>query len=1107
MKKIPKRDVFPSGKTRSKWCQIMRIQLFIIFLVIFQLNAATAKTQQRVTVSFREALLEEVIREVERQSGYVVVYNNTILKSLPKVSVVHQEADAVTVLNDALKDTGLECRLIDGFLVIRKTEQQPTQQKGKEITGRVLAEHNYPLPGATVLIKGTALGVITDEGGHFKITLPADAEPVLVISFVGMKTKEVAVGKQTSITVNLDVDTEELEGVIVTGFTKRSKSSYAGSAFTVDSETLQQAGSMDLISSIKGVVPGIEITQTGVVGSMPIIQVRGNNRLPEFNRSITGNSAPLFVVDGFIMNNMENYNMLNPKDVESLTVLKDAEAMALYGSRGANGVIVITTKRGHSGRVKISAEVTAGMATLGWSRLDIMSPRETLEWERLLYANAQNLPVDDPKVLKSRPDSMLDNTTDWYREALSGSWTTDASLSARGGNESTTFFIQGSYGHQAGIVEGNDMDRMGLVANLQHRLGDKADFGLDVNVYRTETENAGTASSLFNQIHHMSPLVGAYDPATGELLDGTQEEFDMGRCGNPLYNYAMDESNNVSYRTSLGLQANVKLWPFLRWEAQLGYEMSSGRGFNYNHYIPTYMPNIMAMSSISESHSLMNDLSVRNMLVLDKDFGDHSLNGFASMEYQYDDSEYSSASGNLTEELKIKNLTSLGSKVKVNTGKDKSNFLGFVFQMEYGFKHRYFLSGSVRTDGSSRFGGENKWGTFGSVGIAWNMKNEKFLYEAGWLSRMKLRATYGKVGNANFGSSFSHYTVYSNNYTNYADKYPTYQMDHYKNVNLKWETTEITNAGLDFGFLNDRLRGTVDYYYKNTTDLLHSVDLSLSIGLESQIQNTAGVKNHGLEITLSSVNFEGVFCWTTDFNISFNRNKVTKLNNGLNELKPEYNESYIIRKGEPTDNFYIPEWAGVDPANGDALWYMADGTTTNDYDSAHKIFIPSEDKYRGGLYNRFMWKGLSLGVNIAFANVTVLDRLSMNYTDNDGHNFGGIYFREAAKDYWQKPGDVVSRPRPERYKYSDQSDILSSRYVLQGFYAKIQSMNLTWEMPSKWFRNRVNMRLFASGYNLWTIYSKYPMLDPDQGNIVSYFASQASVPTGRTYQFGINVTF
>lgn len=1105
MKKIPESGIFSFEKVWRKWCRIMKIQLFVLFLVILQLQAAVAKPQQRVTISFRDALLEKVIQEVESQSGYVVVYNNTILKSLPKVSVDCKDADAVSVLNNALTGTGLECRLVDGFLVIRKAEQP--QQKGREITGMVLYENKYPLPGATVMLKGTQMGVVTDEEGNFKITLPADIEPVLIISFVGMKTKELTVGKINHVNVSLEMEAEELDDVVVTGFTKRSKSSYAGSVSTVDAETLQEAGSMDLISSIKGVVPGIEITQSGVIGSMPIIKVRGNNRLPEYNRSITGNSAPLFVVDGFIMSDMANYNMLNPKDVESMTVLKDAEAMALYGSRGANGVIVITTKRGHSGRVKISVEGKAGVTTLGWNRLDIMSPRETLEWERLLYANSQNLPVDDPKVLNYRPDSMLDNTTDWYREALSGSWTTDASLSARGGNDNTTFFIQGSYGHQSGIIEGNDMDRMGLVANLQHRLGNTADFGMNVNVYRTEIENGNTAENLFNQIHYMSPLIGAYDPATGQLLDGTQEEFSIGKCGNPLYNYAMDETNKVSYRTSLGLQANVKLWPFLRWEAQVGYDVSNNRTSGYYHYLPKYMPNILSASTINESHNLMNSLSVRNMLVLNKDFGNHSLNGFASMEYQYEDSEHSSASGNLTEDLKIRTLASLGSKVKVSTDKDKSNFLGYVFQMEYGFRHKYFLSGSVRTDGSSRFGGNNKWGTFGSVGVAWNLKNENLFYSTEQLSRLKLRATYGKVGNANFGSSFSHYTVYANNYKNYADKYPTYQMDHYKNANLKWETTKVMNVGLDFGFFNDRLRGSMDYYYKNTSDLLHGVDLSLSIGIDSQMQNTAGVKNHGVEVVLSSVNFDGEFRWTTDFNISLNRNKVTKLNNGLNELKPDFNDSYIIRKGKPTDNFYIPEWAGVDPENGDALWYMEDGTTTTDYDSAHKVFIPAEDKYRGGLNNRFMWKGVTLGVNILFANVTVLDRLSMNYTDNDGGNFGGIYFREAAKDYWQKPGDVVSRPRPERWKYSDQSDILSSRYVLQGFYAKIQSMNLSWEMPGKWFKDRVNVRLFASGNNLWTIYSKYPMLDPDQGNIVSYLASQASVPTGRTYQFGINVTF
>lgn len=1107
MKKIPKNSVSPWEKTWGKLWRFMRIQLFFSFFILFQLSAATAMTQQRVTVSLEDVLLEDVIREVENQSGYVVVYNNTILKSLPRVSVTCKESDAASVLNEALKGSGLECRLTDGFLVILKTEVQAQTVQKREISGKVTYAGKHPLPGATVVIAGTTVGVVTDEDGHFKIVIPDRVPAVLVVSFVGMRQKTVTVEDGKDVTVDLEMDSEELEDVVVTGYTKRSKSSYAGSAFTVDSKKLEEAGSMDLISSIKGVIPGIEITQSGVVGSMPIIKIRGNNRLPEFDRSITGNSAPLFVVDGFIMNNMSNYNMLNPRDIESMTVLKDAEAMALYGSRGANGVIVISTKRGHNGRVKISAEAKAGFTMLGWNRLDVMSPRETLEWERKLYANSENLALDDPQVLAYRPESMLDNTTDWYREALSGSWATDASLSARGGNEHTTFFLQGSYGHQSGIVEGNDMDRIGVVANMQHRFGDKGDFGFNLNAYRTETENGNGANALYNQIQYMSPLIGAYDPETGELLDGTQEEFALGRCGNPLYNYAMDESNDVAYRVALGLQANVKLWPFLRWQAQVGYDLNTSRGFGYNHYTDTYLPNVTTPSGIYESHRLQNVLSVRNMLVLNKDFGNHSLNGFVSMEYQYEDSEYSNASGRLTEELKIRSLASLGSNISVTGYKDKSNFLGYVFQMEYGFRHKYFLSGSVRTDGSSRFGGNNKWGTFGSVGVAWNLKNEKLLYDVEALSRLKLRATYGKVGNANFGSSFSHYTVYSNGNKDYANKYPGYRLDHYKNENLQWETTQITNVGLDFGFLNDHLSGTIDYYYKNTSDLLHDVDLAPSIGIASQMRNTAGVKNHGLEIAINSVNFDRAFRWTTQFNISFNRNKVTRLNNGLDELKPMFQESYIIRKGEPTDNYYVPEWAGVDPQTGDALYYGKDGGKTMDYEEARKVFISSEDKFRGGLSNSFSWKGLSLGVNVLFAHVTVLDRLSMNYTDNDGNNFGGMYFRDAAKDYWQKPGDVVARPRPERWKYSGQSSMVSSRYILDGFYAKVQSMNLAWDMPSKWFRHRLNVRLFASGNNLWTIYSKHPMLDPDQGNMVSFIASEASVPTGRTWQFGINVTF
>lgn len=756
-------------------------------------------------------------------------------------------------------------------------------------------------------------------------------------------------------------------------------------------------------------------------------------------------------------------------------------------------------------QVKLGANM--GFVDLGKNRLDVMSPRETLEWERLLYRNYleyYEYEVTEEDLMEFRPDSMLENTTDWYDETLSGGWTGDMNLSVSGGNERTQFFVQGSYTHQAGVIKENDMERFGLSANLQHRANEKVSISFNTMAYRTETKNSRTASELYEDIQKMSPLVGAYDLKTGELLDGSQEDFKY-NVGNPLYNYKLNHSENVNYRFSAGATADIQLLPFLNWNSQFGYEVTKYNSSYYSDPRTQKDPYSPYKGVMEESHQGRNSFSWRSMLSVNKFWENHSLTGFASVEYQYEDEDFIYLTGEFDEPVLIQNLSSV-KNIKNRKEMNKSNFMGIVFQAEYGYRGKYYLSGSVRTDGSSRFGGNNKWGTFGSVGIAYNMKNEVFLKSVEWIDILKLRTTYGRVGNANFGSSFSHYTVYQNAQYDYANKYPTYSKNHYKNESLKWETTDVYNVGLDFGFFGDRFSGNIDYYFKKTTGLLEELNLPLSTGEDSQLQNTASVQNQGMEIFMQSQNIRREFRWSTNFNISFNRNKVLSLRNGVEEID---DLTFYCKVGKTMECYYLPEWAGVDPENGDPLWYTGEGDeTTNDYTAARKVFVSKEDRFRGGLNNFFSWKNLHLGVNISFASVSMLDNLSMNYTDTDGANFGGMYFKDGAKDYWTKPGDQVSRPRPMRFG-NNSSNRSSTRYVIDGFFARIQSINLTYDLPEKWMHKVFkSASVHFRGNNLWYIYTDDPMLDPDaKSGMLDILTQGVSVPSGRNYQFGIDLVF
>ena len=1087
---------------------MMKATFILSVLFALQVHAGVYSQQVRLSMTWEEASIKQIISEIKKNSEFSFVYSDADIAGVKCKNVSFKDETVESILAICLKGTGLNFAIEEKTIVIWKGN--PVKQiveKEWVLKGLVVDEKGQPLPGATVILKGTALGVVTDTAGIFKIALPDGDKHVLVVSFVGMKSREIVVTPDVkSVNVTMEEDVESLDDVVVTGYMKRSKSSYAGAVQTMKSDDLVATGATSLIESLKGLVPGVEVRQSGLIGRNPTIKIRGCNRLEE--STITGTSAPLFVIDGFIMNDMSCYNMLNPKDIETMTVLKDAEAMALYGSRGANGVIVIETKKGKSDQFQVKVDAMYGVVDLG-KQLDFMSPRETLEWERLLYVNYYNeyyddkITVDGEKALKFRPDSMLENTTDWFDEALGGSSTTDISLSASGGNARTKFFIQGSYTHQAGIIKKNDMDRFGLTANLQHRANDRVSFSFNTSAYRTETKNTNAADRLYEGIQKMSPLTGAYDPETGELLDGTQDQFEENE-GNPLFDYSVNHDEDVNYRFSGGLTADIQLLPFLNWNSQLGYEVTNTSSTFFEDPRTKHDQYFSQLGSLYETSSKRKSFSWRSMLSVNKFWENHSLTGFASVEYQYEDYDYTNIRGEFEESLLIENLASID-KGEPKKDMSKSNFMGIVFQAEYGYKGKYYVSGSVRTDGSSRFGGNNKWGTFGSVGLAYNMKNESFMENVGWLDILKLRATYGKVGNANFGSSFSHYTVYKNGSYNYADKYPTYSMDHYKNEDLKWEMTDVYNVGVFFVFFGDVLPVNFDYNKKKTTGLLETFYLPLSAGIDSQMQNTASVQNQGLEVFVQSQNIRRAFRWSTNFNISLNRNKVLKLRNGVDEIE---DFTFYAKVGKTMECYFIPEWAGVDPETGGPLWYDTGGNTTTDYYSAQKVFVSREDKYRGGLNNFFSWNGINLGVNIIFANTTMMDNLAQGYTDSDGANFGGVYLKDAAKGYWQKPGDVVSRPKPMRYGNND-SNQSSTRYIISGFFARIQSMNLSYDLPEKWMGKILkSATVYFRGNNLWYIYSDHPNLDPDaKSGMLSILSNGVSVPAGRNYQFGINLVF
>lgn len=1023
-----------------------------------------------------------------------------------------------------------------------------------QVTGTVVsAEDGLPVVGASVLVKGTTVGTVTDIDGNFTISgVPEDGK-IIVVSFIGLKSQELPI--EPVMNVTLQSDAKVLEEVMVVAYGVAKKESFTGSAEVIKSEKIQARPVANVTKALDGLVSGVQTTSgSGQPGSGVSVVVRGYG-------SINSSQNPLYVVDGVPYDG--NVVSINPNDIESMTVLKDASAGALYGSRGANGVVMITTKRGNSGKVKVNLKANWGVASRAIPRYETMDEAGYIETVYQSYknnlvinngmspqaasvvalqnmktgptaifgANEQYNPFNysitdliDPATGKVRSDAVLKYSEDWMDEAMRNNpLRQEYNVSFTGGNEKTKYMFSVGYLDEKGLLKTTGFTRYNGRMNIESEVTDWFKAGMNASYSRNESntavENSSGASNVWYTAQLMAPIFPVYekDAEGKDIIDvNGNKVFDYG-TNRPagasadwhtiatLYDdkYA-NNSDNLSGRLFAEI-GNLKegVLEGLKLSVNYGFDLVSADNMTY--YNPYNGNSVSVKGSLQKSASRTFSFTFNQLLSYDRTFNKHHINALVGHEFYKYNYQYLGASktgfpfGGLYELDAATNITGASSY--------QHNYAveSVLSRFAYDFDDRYYLSASFRTDGSSRFHKDNRWGQFWSVGANWRISREKFMKDVSWVDNLSMKVSYGVQGNDNIGTYYAWQSLYNFGSSN-AD-YPGLSASSLGNPDLKWEKNANLNAGVEGRFMN-RFNVAVEWYSRKTTDMLMLFPMASSLGFDGYNKNIGSMRNTGWDITIGADIFQGdSFNWRFTVMGSTVKNKVLQLAD-----KPEIiSGNYIIKEGETLNSFYTATSAGVDPATGKQLYWVWDtdknGVRGEKYisDSQSKATACKEiqgsripDIY-GSFSNEFRYKNFDLSVLCTYSvGGKVLDGV---YNTLMYGNYIGQAKSAHLERAWKQPGDITDVPRIEIGK----SYIITDNNLINASYLAIKNITLGYTLPAKVLKSLglESLRLTATGDNL-VLFNHLKGMDP-QYNFTGG-TNFGYVPV-RTISFGIDVTF
>ena len=1109
-----------------KLLKVMKLTAFLILISVLSVFANESYSQsKKLTLDMKQASVKDVLSNIEDQSEFYFLYSEKIVDVNRKVSVDIENQDIETTLNSIFEGTDVDHVVKDRIIVLSTKDMLASEiglfQQENNISGKVIDSEGQPMPGVTVMIKGTSIGTITGADGEFVIQ--ATPEQTLVFSFIGMKTVEVLVENQKSIDVTMQIDAIGIEEVVAIGYGYEKKSDLTGAVVSVSNEDLNIGGTVsNAAQALQGRTAGVQVTQNSrAPGGSISVRIRGAN-------SISSSNEPLYVVDGFPTSNGAD---INPNDIESMQILKDASATAIYGARGANGVILITTKRGEAGESTISYRGYMGTQKI-YNPFDMISGKEYMLLANELYKEIEGQENQEYAVYtQSQLQSNIN--TDWIEETSRRGLIQDHNIQFKGGSKNTKVLSSLGLYDQKGVLKNTDFSRISGRINVDQTVNDFIKAGATIFGQR-ETSNYQLYSG---NILNSNVLLGilTYDPTVPVYNeDGSFGRPPGGRGDNPLANL-VGRTNDM---TRDKVNGNV----FLEVEPIKGLTARLNGGVELVHtFRGTYLPRSTYQGSIDNGVASRNEFSSLHQLMdlvinYKTTFGeDHSLNamaGYSYEKYEYQN-EYIGVKGFSTDLFSYHNVGAASTITGVSSYKREWLLASFFGRFNYSYKNKLLATFTLRADGSSRFGEENRWGYFPSGSLAYRLDQEQFIQDMGTFSQFKVRLGYGKTGNDQVGE-YASYALMSNTHLTFDGVSNTagthLNPNTPENPSLKWETTSQFNAGLDLGFFDSRLGVTFDAYYKKTSDLLIQKNLPSYSGFFIVQSNVGEIENKGFEIELHSVNTTGAFEWETRFNFALNRNEVLSLG-GESEIyitssKPVGNvseEQYaVIREGEPLGSLFGYVYEGVlqvgetyapqpDAKPGDPKYKdisgpegVPDGAITSD-DRA--IIGSAQPDFIFGLTNNFAYKNFDLSI---FFNGSVgNDLLNMNRMNLE----------------WKRTTDALNRWTPTNtntdiprngFYYAKYGGFTNSHFIEDASFLRLRNLTLGYTIPSD-LRVVNSLRLYFTAENLFTL-TKYSGWDPEV-DTKGYEAKGSqtanagggldfnSYPSMKSFTVGVNITF
>ncbi|KJF42842.1 TonB-dependent receptor [Draconibacterium sediminis] len=1126
--------------------------LLILISVVTAFAGRTYSQTKKLSLSIENSTVKEVLGAIEDQSEFYFMYSSKVIDADRVVSVNVDDKKIDDVLNSIFYGTDVEYTIKDRIIVLATPELLSEEtfiapQQGS-VSGKVIDRSGSPLPGVTVIIKGTTLGTITDIDGVYLIPeVPDDA--VLKFSFVGMKMQEITVDNQSQINVTMEEDAIGIDEVVAIGYGTIKKSDLTGSVTSVKTEDLENVKMQSIDQALAGRAAGVQVTQSsGVPGSAPAVRVRGTT-------SLQGANEPLYVVDGFPIyagagsgnagtaagsSNISGIANINPNDIESIEILKDASATSIYGARAANGVILITTKSGTIGNDKISFSANYGFQSVT-KKMDVMDAYQYAVLKNEAYTNEGSAPIyssADLEEIKNNPEL----GTNWQDEVFEVAPTQEYNISFTGGDRKTSYAITGGYTKQDGIIKSTDFERFSSRINLTRQMNSWLKAGTHISAFRIFSNQQNVDGlGVVNGATQFSPILPIYSGQGYSFLPSSSaSEYTLVNDGIIINNPVATMNEVVRQTQRNGILGDIflefKLTPNLTAKIKGGADISNVKN-------DTYLPSNTNEGQGSNGrgnirYNLNQNWLNENTLSYINEFGDHSVSAVVGATFQENIFEYVSGSsqGFTNDILQENSLQGAETYNSPQSGKTRWGLISYLARVNYSYKGKYLASIAGRTDGSSRFGENNKYAFFPSGSVAWRASEEQFIKDLNLFSYLKLRASFGYTGNQEIGLYNSLPTTGTQTYTFGDGSLATgVSPNKIANADLQWEKTAQFDAGIDIAFFDNRLGLTLDYYYKKTTEMLYSEQVPYTTGFTTYLNNIGSMQNQGFELEIRGDILKGELKWDTDFNFSLNRNKVLSLagvlykdvgvNQGHLKIDPWSRRIFV---GESIGAFYGWQFDGIiqegETLNqtisqvGPGRRKYKDVSSEDDnpddgkYTGAPDGVVDNADRqvignalpdFIGGMNNNFSYKNFKLSIFMQWSvgnDILNFDKTQLTLPTG-GQN---VY------------AEMVNRWTPENpsnelpLASTNRQIVFNDYYIEDGSYLKIKNIVLGYTFPKSMVKFADRLYLYSSLNNFIT-FTNYSGFDPEVSlhgaSNLTMGEDYSTYPQSKTVMFGVQIDF